>query len=168
MKRLAMLISCSGLLVSLTMPVAAASSHISFKAVIHEDFGRRASAEPCIEVGADLTCPGTGTVQGYGRVTSSILFPGDGISPLERTLTFGDGSTLVTNEIGLSDTRFPGKAFDAPGAAVSYGNPAFDHFAWVIVGGTGRFDGARGSGEWVNVLAGDTIVLKFEGTLLLP
>jgi hypothetical protein len=51
---------------------------------------------------------------------------------------------------------------------VSYGNPSFDHYAWVIVGGTGRFAGAAGSGEWVNVLAGDTVVIKFSGSLTLP
>lgn len=167
MKRLASLISGGLLFLSITSPMLAAPSPDSFRAVIHENFGGRASAEPCVEVGSDLACPGTGTVQGYGPVTSSILFPSDGISPLERTLTFQDGSTLVTNETQLSDTRFPGKSQDAPGAAVSYGNPAFDHFAWVIVDGTGMFEGASGSGEWVNVLAGDTIVIKFAGTLIL-
>jgi hypothetical protein len=96
-----------------------------------------------------------------------ILFPSDG-SPLVRTLTFDDGSTLITNETGIAPTRFPGKAYLAPGAAVSYGNPAFDHYSWVIVGGTGRFADATGSGEWVNVLAGDTIVIKFSGVLTLP
>jgi hypothetical protein len=156
----------SGLfLLTLATPALAATT--TFRAVIHEDFGRRASSEPCFAVGEDLACPGSGTVQGYGQVASVILFPSDG-SALVRTLTFADGSTLITNETGVSPTTLPGKAYLAPGADRSYGNPAFDHYAWVIVGGTGRFAGATGSGEWVNVLAGDTIVIKFAGSLTLP
>ena len=166
MKRLAMVITSGLFLLTLATPALAAST-TTFRAVIHEDFGRRASSEPCFAVGDDFACPGSGTVQGYGQVTSVILFPSDG-SALVRTLTFGDGSTLITNETGLTFTRLPGKAYLAPGAAVSYGNPGFDHFAWVIVGGTGRFAGATGSGEWLNVLAGDTIVIKFSGVLTLP
>ena len=166
MKRLAMVITSGLLLLTLAAPALAATT-TRFSAVIHEDFGRRASSQPCFPVGDDFACPGSGTVEGFGRVTSVILFPSDG-PPLVRTLTFGDGSTLVTNETPLSPTVLPGKAHLAPGAAVSYGNPSFDHYAWVIVGGTGRFTGATGSGEWVNVLAGDTIVLKFSGSLTLP
>lgn len=165
-KRLAMVISSALLLLTLATPALAATT-TTFSAVIHEDFGRRASSEPCFPVGDDFACPGSGTVQGYGRVTSVILFPSEE-GPLVRTLTFGDGSTLVLNETRASDTRFPGKARFAPGAFVSYGNPAFDHYAWVVVGGTGQFTGATGSGEWVNVLAGDTVVIKFSGTLTLP
>lgn len=73
----------------------------------------------------------------------------------------------MLNETSAGETRFPGKSQDAPSALVSYGNPAFDHFDWVIVDGTGMFEGATGNGEWVNVLAGDTIVIKFTGTLIL-
>ena len=96
-----------------------------------------------------------------------ILFPSEE-GPLVRTLTLGDGSTLVLNETPSAETVFPGKAHLAPGAFVGYGNPAFDQYAWVIVGGTGQFAGATGSGQWVNVLAGDTIVIKFSGSLTLP
>jgi hypothetical protein len=166
MKRLAMAITSGLFLLTLATPALAATT-TTFSAVIHEDFGRRASSQPCFAVGDDFACPGSGTVQGYARVTSVILFPSDG-SPLVRTLTFGDGSTLITNETPISFTRLPGKAYLAPGAAVGYGNPGFDHYAWVIVGGTGQFAGATGSGEWVNVLAGDTIVIKFSGVLTLP
>lgn len=166
MKRLAMTITSGLLLLTLATPALAATTS-TFSAVIHEDFGRRASSEPCFPVGDDFACPGSGTVSGFGRVTSVILFPSDG-SALVRTLTFGDGSTLITNETPLSPTVLPGKAYLAPGAVKSYGNPSFDHYAWVIVGGTGRFAGATGSGEWVNVLAGDTIAIKFSGSLTLP
>jgi hypothetical protein len=154
-----------GVLVLLTVAWAAPVAAASFKAVIHETFQRRASAEPCVAVEGGATCPGSGTVQGYGNVVSSIFFP-DTEGPLVRTLTFSDGSTLILHETYIG-SRFPGKAFEAPGALVSYGNPAFDHFAWQVAGGTGTFAGATGAGEWNNVLAGDTIVLKFEGTLNL-
>ena len=106
-------------------------------------------------------------MEGFGRVTSVIVFPSDG-PPLVRTLTFGDGSTLVTNETPIAPTRLPGKQNRRLAPRVGYGNPAFDHYAWVIVGGTGRFAGATGSGEWLNVQAGDTVALKFSGVLTLP
>jgi hypothetical protein len=162
-KRLAILITSGLFVLTLATPVLAAST--SFRAVIHENFERRASAEPCVAVGDDLACPGTGTVQGYGRVASVILFPSTGF-PLVRTLTFDDGSTLILHETGIG-SRLPGKAASAPGATVGYGNPGFDHFAWVVAGGTGRFAGATGNGEWVNTLAGDTIVIRFTGALTL-
>lgn len=166
MKRLAMMITSGLFLLTLATPALAATT-TTFSAVIHEDFGRRASSEPCFPLGDAFACPGSGTVQGFGRVTSVIVFPSDE-GPLVRTLTFGDGSTLVTNETPIAPTVLPGKAHLAPGAFKSYGNPSFDHYAWVIVGGTGQFAGATGSGEWLNVLAGDTIVIKFSGSLTLP
>ena len=103
MKRLAMLIGTGLFVFALATPVLAATT--TFRAVIHEDFGRRASSVPCFPVGDDLACPGSGTVQGYGQVASVILFPSDG-SALVRTLTFSDGSTLVTNEVGIARPVF--------------------------------------------------------------
>ena len=163
MRRVSALVGATILLAAVAAPVVAATS--TFKAVIHEDFGRRAVARPCFEIGDRFACEGDGTVQGYGQVESLVIFPADPEDPIERILTFGDGSTLTTNETFL-DERLPGRSVEAPDRG--YGNPVYDHYAWVIVGGTGRFAGASGSGEWVNVLAGDVIVLKFVGTLTLP
>jgi len=154
------------LLAAVAGPAVAATG--TFKAVIHEDFGKRASARACFPVTGGFACEGDGNVDRYGRVDSLIVFPDDPNLPLRRTLTFGDGSTLVTNEVPNAVSRFPGRSQDARDGDHGYGNPAFDHYDWVIVGGTGRFAGASGSGTWANVLAGDTIVIKFTGTLTLP
>lgn len=160
-----------GLLVAALTAMALAAPALAgtggFRAVILEDFGRRASAQPCWEEAAGFACAGRGTVQGYGSVTSKILFPNDPAEPLERTLTFTDGSTLVLEETWL-DGAGPGRAASAPGTIVSFGNPWFDRYAWSVVGGSGTFAEATGAGTWENVLAGDTIVIRFSGTLAVP
>jgi len=88
-----------------------------------------------------FACPGT--VQGFGQVTSSIVF--SPIAPPVRTLTFADGSTLVLAEDEFISFRTPGRLADAPGAQVSFGHPFFLEVTWVVVGGTGVFAGASGS-----------------------
>ena len=124
--------------------------------------------EPCTfdEPTEVFTCPGWGTVQGYGRVTSSIAF--DFLNgTTTRTLTFGDGSTLVLAEEWDGPFFNPGNSHDAPGQLVSFGNPGFDSGVWEVIGGSGQFATASGSGRGQNVQAGDAIVLKFVGDLTL-
>lgn len=147
----------------LALPAAAAAP--GYKAVIHENFERRASAVPCAfdEVNQIATCYGTGTVQGYGRVTSTIVFTPTSVT---RTLTFSDGSTLVFAEFwGTDESGPPGGSGEAPRSEKSWGWPFFDYGTWEVIGGTGMFDGATGSGVSENVLAGDTIVLRFTGSI---
>ena len=164
MRRIVVSLLVAGLVIGLlALPAIAVQG--SFRAVIHETFERRASAEPCAfeEATETLTCPGWGNVAGYGRVTSSVVFSATGTT---RTLTFKDGSTLVLAETwGTEPTRFPGNSFNAPGALVSYGNPAFDAGTWTVIGGTGTFAGATGSGTVENVLAGDAITLRYVGEI---
>ncbi len=165
MRRAFALLAIPGLMFSLVAaPVAAATT---YQAVIHEDFGRRASSEPCTfdEPTEVFTCPGWGTVRGYGRVTSSVAF--DFINETTtRTLTFGDGSTLVLAEVW--DGFFnPGNSHNAPGQMVSWGNPGFDSGVWEVIEGSGQFANASGSGTSQNVQAGDTVVLKFVGDITL-
>lgn len=146
-------------------PVLAAPQ--GYRAVIHETFERRASAETCVldEIAETFTCPGSGTVQGYGKVSSSIAFSFHGGDAI-RTLTFADDSTLVFAESwGTEQSHEPGKSGSSSRSDKSWGWPFFDYGSWVVVGGTGMFEGATGSGTSENVQAGDTIVLRFTGTI---
>lgn len=164
-RALVSLVAAATLALVVSLPALAGTR--TFRAVILENFGIRASAQPCEVLADGFSCPGEGTVQGFGPVTSTIFFPFDPPFPLTRTLELADGSTLVLAETPLGGIR-PGSSADAPGQQVSAGNPAFDNYAWSVVAGTGVFAGAVGSGTWENVQAGDTIVLRFTGTLTLP
>jgi len=136
------------------------------KAVIHEDFGRRASARPCTPLIPDgVTCAGDGVVATVGRVTSLADYPPG--ADVSRTLTFADGSTVTIVET-YADARFPGNSSNAPGAEVSYGNPSMSTFTWVITGATGAFAGATGSGTGIATLAGDALTFRFEGSVSTP
>jgi hypothetical protein len=141
----------------------------NFRAVITENFERRASAEPCVsdETGEVFTCPGSGVVPGCGRVTSSVQFAlvGDEVT-ITRTLTFGDGSTLVTSEV-YNSHQTPGNSTNAPGALHSFGNPALDCGTWEVIGGSGMFASASGEGTVCNVIGGDVIRIKMTGDVTL-
>ena len=152
------------LLLAVAGPAVAATG--PFKAVIHEDFGKRASARPCTPLIPDgVTCAGDGVVATVGRVTSLADYPPGG--DVTRTLTFADGSTVTIVET-YADASFPGNSSNAPGAEVSYGNPEMDTFTWRIVGATGAFAGATGSGTGTATLAGDALTFRFEGTVSVP
>jgi hypothetical protein len=165
MRPLVSALATVGLLLTLSSLPVAAQTTITFRSIVHETFERRASAEPCVfdEVADTFTCPGTGTVQGFGQVTSSIVF--SSTAPPVRTLTFADGSTLVLAEDEFISERIPGKSADAPGAEVGFGHPFFAEITWVVVGGTGVFAGASGSGTQIVQGAGDVVNIKMIGTL---
>ena len=167
MRRVLLILAVLGLAMgALAAPVMAAGG---FRAVIKETFERRASAEPCVfdEVADTISCPGSGTVQGYGRVTSLVVFSfANDEFTITRTLTFRDRSTLVTAEV-YTDHRTPGNAVNAPGARRSFGNPAFDSGTWEVIRGTGRFETASGGGNVSNVIAGDVIVITITGDISL-
>lgn len=167
MRRGLLILATFGLAVSVLVAPAMAAG--SFRAVIRETFERRASAQPCLsdEAAETYTCPGSGSVQGYGRVTSNVVFSfANDEFTITRTLTFGDGSTLVTAEV-YDDHRTPGNAVNAPGAFRSFGNPAFDSGTWQVISGTGRFADASGGGTVSNVIAGDVIVITITGDISL-
>lgn len=153
------------LLASIVGPVAAAASTV--KAVIHEDFGRRASTRPCTPFTVGVECAGDGIVAGFGRVTSLAVYIN--VSPVVvRVLTFADGSTITIEETYV-DPTFPGNSTDAPGSLLhGFGNPYMQIFTWEIVGSTGGAAGTTGSGEGTLVASGDTLVFTFQGTIQLP
>jgi hypothetical protein len=152
------------LALSIVGPVAAAPS--TAKAVIHEDFGRRASARPCTQVTGGVECAGDGIVAGFGRVTSLAVYNATPV--VTRVLTFADGSTITIEET-YADPTFPGKSTDAPGSILhSFGNPYMQTSTWEIVGSTGGAAGTTGSGTGTVVASGDTLVFTFQGTTQLP
>jgi hypothetical protein len=172
MKRLAVL-CCLAVAGLAAVSPAWAQTTASFSAAIDEGFGR-ATAHPCPVSEFYFWC-GTGTIAGFGDVTSlAELTDLSGPDPetgcfnatVTRTLTFGDGSTLVLEEIGTLCQ--PGNAGNAPGAAKSFGNPFTIDFTWTIVSGTGRFAGASGSGTGSDRLAGDAGHAALTGTITLP
>ena len=164
MKRLAMLIGTGLFMLAMAAPALAATT--TFRAVIHEDFGRRASARTCVVVAAGLRCDGDGPVQGYGTVTSQAIYTAGGITGV-RTLTFADGSTLGLAEIHTANA-FPGNSHDVPGRPGTIGRPNRDTFTWTVTGGTGAFAGATGSGTGASVLAGDELTFWFTGSVSVP
>jgi len=163
LRRLVALGAALALVVVFAGPALAAPSTV--KAVIHEDFGKRASARPCTPIPDGVTCAGDGVVAGVGRVTSLADYTADPSVP--RTLTFADGSTVSVLET-YDDPSFPGKSQDAPGAQISYGNPYLQTFTWVITGATGAFTGASGGGTGTATFAGDALTFRFEGTVSVP
>src|SRR4051812_15663268 len=152
------------LLAALVGPVLGATG--SFRALIHEDFGRRASARTCVVVATGLQCDGDGPVQGYGTVSSQAIYTAGGITGV-RTLTFADGSALVLAELHTPNA-YPGDSHDAPGSPGRLGRPNRDTFTWSVTRGNGSFAGASGTGTGTSVLAGDELRFSFVGSLIVP
>ena len=137
------------ILLAATAPgVAAASINVDGHFVQH--FGGR-NGEPAPCPNGELIC-GAGRVAGYGRATDAFITgPND---EFLHAFTLADGSTL-TAQLEFAGDSVPGKSGEAPGALVSFGNPATLVFDAVVVDGTGRFAGASGSGSVTLRLAGN-------------
>jgi hypothetical protein len=115
--------------------------------------------------GGQATCPpgtscGTANIAGVGHLTTQmIVFNACGPNCHLRTITFDDGSKLFVQE-SIVNTILPGNSETAGGKAL------FFEISQTIVGGTGIFEGATGSGTGrVNVTAGSIITAS--GTITL-
>ena len=167
MRRAAWIVGFVGILL-VSSPASALTVqplHAEFK----ETFGR-ATPRPC----EHFLC-GTGTVLGFGAATSA--FDITDFAPIEdtncadlaavRVITLvGDGSVLTLDEEGV--VCFPGNSFFAPGAQVSFGNPARYEGSFEVSDGTGVFESASGSGTGVFKNAGDSGHATIDGTISLP
>jgi hypothetical protein len=122
-----------------------------------------AAAEPqkyratFVEIGGDTgtgsSC-GTGTLSGFGHVANQCIeFDACGINCHERTIVFDDGSVLVVEESVVG--------------VITHGNSTgFLEITQTIAGGSGRFEGATGSGTGVvNLNSGAVIIAT--GTITL-
>jgi hypothetical protein len=151
MKRLGYLAMLATLVaMSVALPASAESTQV-FKAQFHD------SSSDC-PPGSDIC--GKGVVKGFGTVTTSLVFtsfvPGPGANCVtataDRVATLdSDGSRLLLEIAGtICDQKLSG--------------------TFVIVTGTGVFEGATGggsvSGVGIRGVPSDTV--HFEGTITLP
>ena len=113
---------------------------------------------------APLTVCGAGNVAGLGHVERTVLvFNGCGLGCTLRTMWLENGSTLVTHG-ATTGVDIPGNSDEAESTA----NPAWIRGTWTIVGGTGDFAGATGSGTGdIHVAAGQSTT-HLTGTITLP
>ena len=166
MRRISALVLMSLLAPALAAPTMAATT-IPVSAFVKENFERAPSDKPCVfvEEPESFTCYGFGNAGRFGPLTSEVTFTETSTT---RVITLTrDGSTITLAEDYPSGSS-PGNSSNAPGAARSFGNPAFVTGTWVVVGGTGGLTGATGSGTIRQTLAGNTIQIWFDGSLTLP
>ena len=111
-----------------------------------------------VEIGGDAgtgqSC-GSATISGIGHVANQcIQFDACGINCHERTIVFDDGSSLLIVESVVG--------------VIMHGTSAgFLEINQTIAGGTGRFDGATGSGAGVVNLNSAAVIIA-SGTITLP
>jgi hypothetical protein len=117
-----------------------------------EHFGGPTGAAPTGGSGKDVT---------FGTFTEELV-SGPG-RYLTRILTFEDGSTLILRE-SFESFSSPGNFEGNPN---SYGNPGTVVFSFKVVGGTGVFAGASGSGTDTITFAGDVGQGTLTGTITL-
>jgi hypothetical protein len=117
-----------------------------------------------VEVGGAIpggSC-GSATISQLGHVAfQCVAFDACGTNCEERVITFDDGSTLVIHE-SIVGMIVPGNS-----GAAGANAPAFLEITQTIVGGTGRFAGASGSGTGRVNLAADALITT-SGTITLP
>jgi hypothetical protein len=167
MRRIGALLSAALVALVCAVPASAATT-LQVSAFIKENFERAPSDIPCEfdEVAETLTCFGRGNAGRFGQLTSVVVFDDGSVT---RTITFGDGSTIVlAEEYPMDEYSTPGNAFNAPGQMISFGNPAFQTGTFEVIDATGNLEGTTGSGTISQVLAGNTIQIFFSGTITLP
>ena len=117
-----------------------------------------------VEVGGAIvggSC-GSATISGAGHVANQCVeFNKCGPNCDLRTITFDDGSKLVMQE-SVVNAAWPGNSLAAGENA-----PLVLLITQTIVGGTGRFAGATGSGTGRITTAADAVVTS-SGTITLP
>jgi hypothetical protein len=174
MKRFTVLATLAVVTASVFVAAPGATAQTTtFQASFKEGFGR-ATAHPCLAAPGELLLCGTGTVVGFGEATSRTeLVSFENFDPetscadieLRRTITLEDGSTLILLESGV--ICWPGNSTNAPGAMKSFGNPFQFEGTFTIVGGTGVFEGATGTGTSEIRTAGDAGHSTLSGTITL-
>ena len=123
------------------------------------------------------SCPGvvctTGTLDPFGA--ASLVYAPLTFTQIDRscfavtaemTVTFaGSGDTLV---LGTDSTAcFRGNSPNTVGATHSWGNPVTDSGEWVVLAGTGEFEGATGAGTYTFSGAGSALHGSLSGDVTL-
>jgi hypothetical protein len=156
MKLLRLALACGALVVPLTLASSAtAATTLHYHATFVENGAGQTSC-------ASGTSCGSGTISGLGHVSfQSIVFNACGPNCHIRTITFDDGSTLLIQE-SVVNMITPGNSSSAGQNA-----PVFLEISQAILGGTGIFAGATGSGTGRVNLAPAAIVTA-SGTITFP
>jgi hypothetical protein len=133
---------------------ASAQTTLAYQATFVENAGGQATCPP------GTSC-GSATINRFGHVAYQIIqFNACGPNCHVRTITFDDGSTLLIQE-SVIGTVSPGSSANAGANA-----PIFLEISQTILGGTGRFEGATGSGTGrVNTVA--DAIIHASGTITL-
>lgn len=156
---------------SFAAAVPASAQTVEFDASVRASFGIRNS----IDCPPDLDC-GTARIDGFGKATRTLgitgVAPGvpagcDTVTAIEHMILDSDGSILdLAVRAALC---YPGASSSAPGQqGRSQGNPFQGTGTFEVIGGTGVFAGASGSGTLTAIGAGDAIVIDYSGALTLP
>lgn len=137
---------------------AMAQSTINVRATFHEFLGSPTHAPNCPP---GWSC-GSGGVTGLGAVSENVDFV-TGV----RTITFSDGSTLVTDESG-GVFNYPGQSNNRQ-PIDAFGHPFNNSLTEVVDGSasTGIFAGASGTLTGQASVAGSTAVVTLSGQITL-
>jgi hypothetical protein len=151
MKMLSVALALASLAVMLVLAAPATASTQTYHATFVEIGGAIPGA----------SC-GSATISELGHVAyQCVAFDACGPNCELRTITFDDGSTLVIHE-SIVGVISPGDS-----AAAGANAPLFLDITETIVGGTGRFAGATGSGTGRVNLAANALITT-SGTITLP
>lgn len=159
------------LFVVLGAGIAQADSSMSYQATYVEPVGGpNASPFEC----PSMTSCGWASISGIGHSDFQVVtFNACGFGCHHRLVMFDDGSTLLIQVMDQPS----GFAFNSPGNAghggyIGFpgleGNPQFLEIEETILTGTGRLDGATGSGSGSVSLHGGVAIAKTSGTINLP
>jgi hypothetical protein len=148
------LLSLTFALASLAVMLVLAASATASTQTYHATF---------VEIGGAIpggSC-GSATISELGHVAyQCVAFDACGPNCEVRTITFDDGSTLVIHE-SIVGVVSPGDS-----SAAGSNAPLFLDITQTIVGGTGRFAGANGSGTGRVNLAANALITA-SGTITL-
>lgn len=154
---------------SFVAAVPAAAQIVEFEASVQASLGIRNS----IDCPPDRDC-GTARIDGFGKATRTLAITGfvpdqpagcDTVTGIEHMTLDSDGSTL---ELGVTAALcYPGGSHDARDEPQSQGDPFQATGAFEVIGGTGVFAGASGSGTLTAIGAGDAVVIHYTGTITL-
>jgi hypothetical protein len=171
-RTLALVTVAAATLIAFASP-ALAQTTVDFNALFHEEFQGASPFQPC-PTGDPADPCGVGHIRDFGSAT--VRYEQVSGEPVDScfhaifvaTMTLQDGSgTLVIEEDDTFCT--PGGSTDAPGNQLhSFGNPFTIEGTWVVISGTGVFEGATGGGTNTATSGGDVIIDRYAGTIQLP
>jgi len=146
---------------------ALAETNIAFNATFVEPHGGPSTSP--FECPPGTSC-GAANLSKLGHGSTVVYFFACGVGCQVRIITFDDESQLVMNEYGdLADFASPGNSGDRGYIGFGLpGNPQFLDVTQTIVGGTGRFANASGSGAGTVRIAGGVAIITATGTITIP